>query len=85
MLGEYFDAHGCKTVVTDHRSLEYDGEHLSFEGENIDVLYRRVLTNEFIEKMDEARPMYQAVKDGNICMVNSFRSKILHKKSIFAN
>ena len=84
MLGEYFDAHGCKTVVTDHRSLEYDGEHLSFEGENIDVLYRRVLTNEFIEKMDEARPMYQAVKDGNICMVNSFRSKILQKKSIFA-
>ncbi|MGM9991964.1 MAG: hypothetical protein ACI376_03830 [Candidatus Bruticola sp.] len=84
ILKNYFEAQGCRTIVTDHRNLEYNGEYLSFEGQKIDVLYRRVLVSEFVEKLDEAQAMYKAVKDGKVCMVNSFRSKILHKKAIFA-
>ncbi|MGM9999524.1 MAG: hypothetical protein ACI38Q_09105 [Candidatus Bruticola sp.] len=84
ILQKYFEAHGCRTIVTDHRNFEYNGEYLSFEGQKIDVLYRRVLVSEFVEKIDEAQALYNAVKDGKICMVNSFRSKILHKKAIFA-
>lgn len=84
ILKDYFGSRGCPTIVTDHRNLEYNGEYLSFEGQKIDVLYRRVLVSEFVEKLDEAQAMYNAVKDGKVCMVNSFRSKILHKKAIFA-
>lgn len=84
MLAEYFASCGCRTLVADQRELDYDGKRLSFQGTEIDMIYRRVLTNEFIEKIDEEQNMYKAVKDGNVCVANSFRSKIMHKKNIFA-
>jgi uncharacterized circularly permuted ATP-grasp superfamily protein len=53
----------------------------------IDLVYKRVLTSEFLVRYGDAaldHPLAQAYRDGKICMVNSFRAKLLHKKSIFA-
>ncbi len=53
----------------------------------IDLVYKRVLTSEFLMRYGDAaldHPLTQAYRDGKICMVNSFRAKLLHKKSIFA-
>ena len=53
-------------------------------GQEIDLVYRRVLANEFLDHFSEVQAMWNAYKDGNVCVVNPFRSKLLHKKSIFA-
>jgi uncharacterized circularly permuted ATP-grasp superfamily protein len=53
----------------------------------IDLVYKRVLTSEFLMHYGDAfvdHPLTQAYAAGAICMVNSFRAKLLHKKSIFA-
>jgi uncharacterized circularly permuted ATP-grasp superfamily protein len=52
--------------------------------EPISLVYRRVLLHELLARADEASPLLQAYRDGAVCMVNSPRSKLLHKKSVLA-
>jgi hypothetical protein len=53
----------------------------------IDLVYKRVLTSELLTRYGEDaldHPLMRAYADGKVCVVNSFRAKLLHKKAIFA-
>ena len=80
----FFNSRGYQCVVADPRKLDYNGERLSFEGQTINLVYRRLLTTEFLERYEMAKPVWEAYRDRKICMVNNFRAKYLHKKAIFA-
>jgi uncharacterized circularly permuted ATP-grasp superfamily protein len=43
-----------------------------------------VLTSELLEKPEAAEALVRAYEDHRVCVVNSFRSKLLHKKMTFA-
>lgn len=81
---QYFESRGYPTVVADPRTVAYDGESLVAGGRKIDLVYRRVLVNEFLERYDQVKALHLAVRDRKVCMVNPFRSKLVHKKGIFA-
>ena len=51
---------------------------------HINLIYKRVLITELIERGGVDHPVVQAVRDGNVCMVNPFRCKILYKKMSLA-
>ena len=80
----FFNSRGYQCVVADPRKLDYNGERLSYEGQTINLVYRRLLTTEFLERFDACKPVWEAYRDRKICMVNNFRAKYLHKKAIFA-
>ncbi|MBI4468823.1 MAG: hypothetical protein HY650_05805 [Acidobacteria bacterium] len=83
LFKEFFESRGYEAVIADPRELEYsDGKLRSGEFE-IELVYKRVLVNEYLEKLPEAPALLQAYRDGAICMVNSFRGKIIHKKALF--
>ncbi|MEK6334280.1 MAG: circularly permuted type 2 ATP-grasp protein [Acidobacteriota bacterium] len=84
ILQQYFQAEGYQTVIADPGELRYDGEYLEAGDFRIDILYKRVVIYEFLERCDEHHPLARAYADGHICMVNSFRTKIAHKKASFA-
>ncbi|MEW6280097.1 MAG: hypothetical protein AB1758_15815 [Candidatus Eremiobacterota bacterium] len=84
ILRRYFVAEGYETVVCDPRKLEYANGKLQHEGKAINLVYRRLLVTEYLEKFDQAKPVFEAYRDRAICLVNNFRSKFLHKKAIFA-
>ena len=84
ICAQYFEEHGHPTVIADPRALVYDGDVLSFEGRPIDLVYKRVLMNEFIERYDEVRALFEAYRDHRVCVVNPFCAKLAHKKAIFA-
>ena len=84
VLQQYFAAEGFKTIIADPGELHYDGAYLSAGDFRIDVLYKRVVIHEFLERCDENHPLARAYADGRICMANSFRTKIAHKKAGFA-
>ncbi len=84
LLKQYFEFHGLRTIIADPRELEYRNGRLVKGDFEIDLLYRRVLIQEFVEKLDEVQPMLQAYADQRVCMINSLRTKIVHKKSVFA-
>jgi hypothetical protein len=84
MVREYFDSQGCPTLVCDPRHLAYEGGRLRHEGRAIDIVYKRLLVNELLEKRDEVRPLIDAVRDRAVVIVNPFRCKPIHKKAMFA-
>lgn len=84
VLQEYFESQGYPTVIADPRELEYDGQKLRTGDFEIDIFYKRIIIHEFLEKFDDTHPLTRAYMDGKVCMANSFRSKIAHKKAGFA-
>jgi hypothetical protein len=84
LFREFFTKKGYPSLVCDPRGLEYKGGVLSHEGSGIDIVYKRLLVNEFLEKIDELKALLQAAEDRAITLVNPFRCKPIHKKAIFA-
>lgn len=84
VLQEYFEAEGYPTIIADPRALTYHNDHLWIADFRVDILYKRVIIHELLEQCGEAHPLARAYADGRVCMVNSFRSKIAHKKAGFA-
>ncbi|HEY0006828.1 MAG TPA: hypothetical protein VGB17_18760 [Pyrinomonadaceae bacterium] len=84
VLKDFFEAAGYTTRIADPRSLSYDGETLSADGFRVDILYKRVIIHEFLQKFDETHPLSRAYADQKVCMANSFRTKLAHKKAGFA-
>jgi len=47
-------------------------------------VYKRLLVNEYLPFMEEHPALLDAYRAGAACLVNSFRSKLIHKKALFA-
>lgn len=84
LFKEYFEFCGHDTVIATPQELEYDGKRLVFRGLEIDIVYKRLLVNEYLPLADEYPALLNAYRDGAACLVNSFRSKLIHKKAVFA-
>src|SRR5213075_425459 len=64
--------------------LDFDGKSLRAGSFQIDIVYKRLLVNEYLPIMRACPALLDAYRAGAICMVNSFRSKLIHKKALFA-
>jgi hypothetical protein len=84
MFRERFERAGIPTVICDPSELEYRRAKLRAAGRAVNLVYRRVLTTELLAQPDVAAPLTAAYLDGAVCVVNSFRAKLLHKKMSLA-
>ncbi|HVE55417.1 MAG TPA: hypothetical protein VNB22_01220 [Pyrinomonadaceae bacterium] len=84
LFRDYFEENGCTSLICSPDELEFDGEKLWFKGVKIDIVYKRLLVNEYLPIMDKYPDLLNAYRAGAICMVNSFQSKLIHKKAVFA-
>jgi uncharacterized circularly permuted ATP-grasp superfamily protein len=84
VLRDYFESRGFPTIVADPRELEFEDDALYANGFRIDIFYKRVIIHEFLGRFDDNHPLVKAYKAGRVCMANSFRSKLVHKKAGFA-
>lgn len=74
---------GYRAEIVDPRELKYIDGKLYYEDMNIDMIYRRIVTREFIEKSSEISDLIEAYRDGAVCMIGSMKSQIMHNKIIF--
>jgi hypothetical protein len=84
LCGSYFREQGIQTEFADPRSFEYRGGKLWLGNVPITLVYRRVLLHELLDRAAQAGALLEAYREGAVCMVNSPRSKLLHKKALFA-
>lgn len=84
MFREFFESHGYPSLVCDPRHLTYEGGRLRHAGQEIDIVYKRLLVNEFLERVGELQALLQAARERAVTLVNPFRCKPIHKKAIFA-
>ena len=84
LFQEYFESEGYRAIVCSPQELAFSGGRLRCGEDEIDIVYKRLLVNEYIPIMGEFPALLDAYRAGAICMVNSFRSKLIHKKALFA-
>lgn len=84
ILSAYFGSQGYKSIICDPRHLAVRKGRLYHRDFRIDIVYRRVLVHEFLSRLADCLPLAEAYRDRQVCVVNSFRTKVLHKKAVFA-
>ena len=84
LFREFFEQAGYPALICTPQELEFKNNRLSYAGQEIDIVYKRLLVNEYLPIMNEYPALLDAYRAGAICMVNSFRSKLIHKKALFA-
>jgi hypothetical protein len=89
LFQEHFASMGIEAVIADPRACEYRRDAagsgaLYLEGGAVDVIYKRVLLSELVERAGVENDVLRAWRDSAVCMVNPPDGKILHKKASLA-
>ncbi|HVX65113.1 MAG TPA: hypothetical protein VHA11_00850, partial [Bryobacteraceae bacterium] len=83
LLRDFFRREGHPTEIVSPDQLEYRNGVLRRGDFPIQLIWRRVKVQEFLLRYDLSHPLVRAYRDGAVCVVNSFRSELAHKKAIF--
>jgi len=86
---DYFREAGYPTELVSPDQLEYRNGVLRAGSDkngafDINLIYRRVSAQEFLMRFTLNHPLVHAYRDRKVCVVNSFRSELSHKKAMFA-
>ena len=78
-----FREEGYAVEIVSPEQLEYRNGVMRKGAFEIDLVYRRLGVQEFLMRFDLTHPLVQAYRDRSVCVVNSFRSELAHKKAMF--
>lgn len=83
IFAEVFSRRGYPCVVADVRDLRFEGGVLrDAQGEEINAIWRRSVTNDILEFWDESQDFIEAVRAGAVALIGSFAGHIVHDKQI---
>jgi hypothetical protein len=83
LLRNYFASSGLPTIICTPDELEYSQGRLQRGDFVIDLVYKRIVIHEFLSRYDATHPLVEAYLNHDVCLINPFRCKILHKKASF--
>lgn len=79
-----FKKYGYPTKICDIRKLTYkDGVLYDEDGERIDIIYRRAVTVDIMNDIENCTDFINAYKDKSVCVLGAFRTQIIHHKALF--
>lgn len=79
-----FKKYGYPAKVCDIRKLVYkDGVLYDSDGYRIDIIYRRAVTVDIMNNLDECSMFIKAYRDGAVCVMGGLRTQIIHHKALF--
>jgi len=84
LVRDFFREAGYSVEIVSPDQLEYRNGVLRSGSFDINLIYRRISVQEFLMRFDLSHPLVQAYRDHTVCVVNSFRSEMTHKKALFA-
>ena len=84
ILRELFEAAGASAIVCDPRAMTFEAGALRHNGMVVDIVYKRLLVNELLDKADLVKPLLEAARAKACVFVNPFGCKPIHKKAIFS-
>jgi hypothetical protein len=83
LFRDFFREEGYSVEIVAPEQLEYRNRVLRRGNFEIDLVYRRLGVQEFLLRFDLSHPLVQAYRERAVCVVNSFRSELAHKKAMF--
>ena len=83
LINRQFGTAGLSSRVLSPDQLEFSHGKLHAGDFPVDLVFRRFGTSELLSRFDLSHPLLAAYRDHAICMVNSFRSEIAHRRAFF--
>lgn len=80
---KYFENAGFRCVIADPRDLKYERGELFFEGHKINIIYRRLVTGDFMCRYDEVPELIKGIRSKKTCIIGPIKSQIVHTKRFF--
>ena len=84
LFRDHFRTLGIDCVIGDPAACEYRNGALWLGEGRIDLIYKRVLLHELVERAGLDSAVLRAWRDGAVCMVNPPPAKLMHKKASLA-
>jgi hypothetical protein len=84
LFRDYFISEGYPSIICSPDEVEFTGGKLRVGETEIDIIYKRLLINEYLPIVEKYPAILDAYRAGAVCMVNSFQCKLIHKKAVFA-
>jgi hypothetical protein len=83
LFRDSFREEGYAAEIVSPEQLEYRNGILRKGSFEIDLIYRRLGVQEFLIRFDLTHPLVRAYRDRAVCVVNTFRAELAHKKAMF--
>ena len=84
IMQEQFQQYGCSVVIADPTELELRNGVLYAAERPIQLVYKRVVAHELIERCGLNHSLIEAVRTQAVCMANGFAVQMLFNKMLFA-
>ena len=84
LFRDYFQQEGFQAEIISPEQLDYKHGKLTSGRFEIDLVYRRFTVQEFLQRFDLTHPLVKAYRDLRVCVINSFRSEMAHKRAMLA-
>lgn len=78
-----YEEAGFNCIIADPRDLVYKDRCLMHKDYKIDMIYRRIVTFELIEKYSQIPDLIEAFMDDAVCVIGTIRSQVIHNKVFF--
>lgn len=80
---EAYESLGYNCEIVDPRDVVYRDGKMYVEDYRIDLVYRRIVTFELVNNVDEVSQFIEAYKNKAFCCIGSLKSQIGHNKIFF--
>ncbi len=84
IIRDYMAEAGIEAILCDPRAMELRDGSLYVGDFRVDLIYKRVLASELIQRMGMDNPIVRALQQRAVCMCNAFSAKLMAKKASFA-
>lgn len=80
---EAFIDGGFDCVIVDPRDIRCESGFLYYGDLKLDILYRRLVTKDLMDRYDEVPALIEGLLAGKTCVVGSIKTQIIHTKRFF--
>jgi uncharacterized circularly permuted ATP-grasp superfamily protein len=81
---KHFTREGFETIITSPQKFTIHKGKAMVGDKEVNLVYRRVITRELLEKKEETGVFVRCIGEGLVCCCNSFRSYIVGNKKVLS-
>lgn len=80
---DHFIKAGFNCIIIDPRDLTYKKGRLFYQDRRIDIVYRRLVTRDLMDRYEEIPELIEGILTNQTCVIGPIKSQVIHTKRFF--